>query len=407
MTNPKGRSFLSYRRTRSHEARIAIEAQHDVGIPTWQDLTDLGEGHTETQILEAIADPETANAVCWLTPDLADSKFITRSELPAILKRSQREDGFFVVPVAAGGLAHKDIQAVTGPYLGITDVGQWNVSSVASDPVSCEHAAALARRILKNRVTAISRTLPKGEPLRMVLNTRQKDPPFDPEVALALDWSHRFAGHVVSSPDAWSTHLVPALETVAQACEQHAAGRQIIASGKCALPAAIALGHTFMSTRGISLAWEQQSQVRAPQTWSLRAPRTESGFSATVISADPNEEELALLVSVNSDVQPALGASRSKLQGFRGFVHVTKQGGYPHDIETPGQAVDIVDKIGCALREARVLWPRGKLHLFLAVPAGLAVLIGQTLNSFGPVQTYEHLQVDPIGIYQPAALLIP
>lgn len=46
MTDPTGRSFLSYRRTRLNEARLLIEAQHDVGIPTWQDLTDLAAGHT-------------------------------------------------------------------------------------------------------------------------------------------------------------------------------------------------------------------------------------------------------------------------------------------------------------------------------------------------------------------------
>jgi hypothetical protein len=31
MTDATGRSFLSYRRTRSNEARLLIEAQHDLG----------------------------------------------------------------------------------------------------------------------------------------------------------------------------------------------------------------------------------------------------------------------------------------------------------------------------------------------------------------------------------------
>jgi len=49
--------------------------------------------------------------------------------------------------------------------------------------------------------------------------------------------------------------------------------------------------------------------------------------------------------------------------------------------------------------------PRGTIHLFLAVPAGLAVMIGQTLNTFGPIQTYEHVGTDAVGVYKPAALL--
>ena len=40
-------------------------------------------------------------------------------------------------------------------------------------------------------------------------------------------------------------------------------------------------------------------------------------------------------------------------------------------------------------------------------PAGLAVMIGQTLNTFGPVQTYEHLGTDAVGVSQPAAVLNP
>ena len=41
----------------------------------------------------------------------------------------------------------------------------------------------------------------------------------------------------------------------------------------------------------------------------------------------------------------------------------------------------------------------------MAVPAGLAMLIGQLLNTLGPVQTYEHIQVDAMGVYERAAVL--
>jgi hypothetical protein len=61
-----------------------------------------------------------------------------------------------------------------------------------------------------------------------------------------------------------------------------------------------------------------------------------------------------------------------------------------------------------ALRAARDgFQPRGTLHLFLAVPAGLAMMIGQMLNTFGLVQTYEHIGTDAVGSYQPAAGLQP
>ena len=123
MTDATGRSFLSYRRTRVKEARLLIEAQHDLGIPTWQDLSELEEGHTEALLQEALAGEMTANAVCWLTPDVEVSAVITRTELPAIMRRLDRKDGFFMIPAAAGGLRYEDVTRIAGTYLGLHDLG--------------------------------------------------------------------------------------------------------------------------------------------------------------------------------------------------------------------------------------------------------------------------------------------
>jgi hypothetical protein len=407
MTDPTGRSFLSYRRTRLNEARLLIEAQHDVGIPTWQDLSDLAAGHTDALLREALAADTTANAVCWLTPDIEKSDVITRTELPETLKRIERNDGFFLVPVAAGGLDYKDVSGVVGTYLGTHDLSQWNMQKVASDPITANDAAGIAQHVLKRRVQEISKYLRAGEPLRLVINTRKK-PAFEPGVALSLDWTHRFDGRLANPPDAWKEQLLPALEIVAQSCEQHAPGRRIIAEGLCALPAAVALGSSFLTTRRLPLAWRQISPKRAPVLWSLDEPPESSGFTSQTVNGNVSGDDLAVLLSVASNVEPAFGASRPQLPAFRGMVVVTKAGNYPHDIETPGQAVDIVRIVSEALRQARdKLQPRGAVHLFLAVPAGLAVMIGQSLNTFGPIQTYEHVGSDAVGVYQRAALLAP
>lgn len=406
-TDPTGRSFISYRRTRVNEARLLVEAQHDVGIPTWQDLSELDEGHTDALLREAIAAETTANALCWLTPDVESSNVITRTELPCILKRRDEKDGFFVVPVAAGGLVYDDVTRVIGTYVGRPDLGDWNVRKVASDPISSSEATAVARHVLKRRLQEITKRLPAGEPLRIVLNTR-KAPAFEPGVTLSVDWTHRFDGRQAKPATAWLDHLLPALETIAQHCEQYAPGRRIVAEGLCALPAAVALGTTFLATRGVPLAWRQISPKRPPTLWSLRDAPEPSGFSAEVVSANVNGDDVALLVSVASNVEPAFAASRPGLPPLRCLICVTKEGSYPHDIETSGMVGDTVRVISEAMRRARdEFHPRGAIHLFLAVPAGLAVMIGQTLNTFGPVQTYEHIATDAVGIYEPAALLKP
>lgn len=406
-TDPTGRSFLSYRRTHANEARLLIEAQHDIGIPTWQDLSELDEGHTDALLREEIAADTTANALCWLTPDVESSAVITRTELPCILKRLDQKDGFFVVPVAAGGLDYDDVTRVVGNRLGRHDLGDWNVRKVASDPLVLSEAAHIARCVLKRRLQEIAKRLPAGEPLRVVLNTR-KAPAFEQAVALSIDWTHRFDGRRAKTVTGWNDHLLPALETIAQHSERHASGRPIVAEGLCALPAAVALGTTFLTTRGVSLAWRQLSPKRPPAMWSLRDKVEPSGFSAQVVAGNANGDDVALLVSVASNVEPAFAASRPGLPSFGCLICITKEGSYPHDIETSGMAADIVRVISEAMRRARdEFHPRGALHLFLAVPAGLAVMIGQTLNTFGPVQTYEHIATDAVGAYEPAALLVP
>src|SRR5437867_890448 len=119
MTDPTGRSFLSYRRSRRHEAALMIAAQHEHGIPTWQDISDLDEGSTEEQVNAVLEDSATADAVMWLTPDVAESDFIRKVEVPAILRRVDRGDAFLAVPVAAGGLDYASAGEVATQGLSI------------------------------------------------------------------------------------------------------------------------------------------------------------------------------------------------------------------------------------------------------------------------------------------------
>lgn len=53
------------------------------------------------------------------------------------------------------------------------------------------------------------------------------------------------------------------------------------------------------------------------------------------------------------------------------------------------------------------LAPVNQIHMFMAGPAGLAVMIGQLSNTLGPMQTYEYITQTGTGVYQPAALLRP
>ena len=107
MTDATGRSFLSYRRSRSAEAALLIAANHDHGVPTWQDQRDLNEVPTGDELRRILDDRLTANALLWITPDVESSDVIRKIEVPGILKRVRAGDGFFLVPVCAGGIIYQ------------------------------------------------------------------------------------------------------------------------------------------------------------------------------------------------------------------------------------------------------------------------------------------------------------
>lgn len=406
MTDPTGRSFLSYRRARADEAALLIAAQHDRGIPTWQDVRDLASAPTEDEIRRTLADPATASAVLFITPEVETSPIIRNVEIPKVIQRAEAGDGFFVVPLAAGGLDYTAAAEATSNHLSAQNLSHWNMEKIAAPSLGPEHAAAIADRVLSQRLQAIHRHLPDGDPLRVGLFVRRA-PPFEPGTALCLDWSSRFTEKEASA-DSWERSLLPALASVAAAIRKHAPGREAVAFGLPTLPAALALGCAFLATGGIAMAWEQVTPGRPAQLWSLAQPRETSGFAHRLVSQDPAARDVAVLVSVADNVEPLFAATTKALPPLRGYAHISKSGAYPHMIGSPGEAADIAYAVQDALRTARREYGNmGTVHLFVAVPAGLAVLIGQLLNTFGTVQTYEHVGSDGSGAYRPAAVLHP
>ena len=143
------------------------------------------------------------------------------------------------------------------------------------------------------------------------------------------------------------------------------------------------------------------------QVWSRMANREDSGFADAMSAGAVDATDLAVLVSVNSDVSSAVATSAAATGPFRAYVHVKRadsaQGAL---LQSPGQALDVAERTVAAVRNARHEYGiSGRIHLFAAIPAGLSMLIGQMLNTLGPVQIYEHIQSDATGRYKPAVLL--
>ena len=412
MTDPCGRSFLSYRRTRIREAELLIAAQHDLGIPTWHDLENLETGPTEDQLRATLNAETTANAIVWLTRDVEKSPVIRNVELPVIIARERRQDGFFAFWAAAGGLDYAAAaKAGAVPFM-TENLVHRNQCKVAGDPITAAEARDVAERVLCQRLRRIHERLPPHEPLRLGLYTRRRPPQAPGNAALVLDWHHRFdpgTGHRMAHAGAWDDSLLPALRTIRACVEVEAPGRPLLAAGFAGLPAVTALGAALLAPAGIDVSWEQEIPGQSAQRWSLACPRTPSGFVSACLPHDPAGTDLAVMVSVNALVETA-AAQVVQATRPRACVQVKHRGDAVGNslLADAGQAVDLAWTVVEAMRNARTTYPKvagGTVHLFMAVPAGIAMMVGQLLNTFGTVQTYEYIAKG--GRYEPAARLTP
>jgi hypothetical protein len=404
-TDPTGRCFISYRRSRRAEIRQLVAALHDHGVPTWQDLTDLDEEPLEPALRAALADPGIASGVLWITPEVDGSPVITGVEISGLTDRAERGDGFYLVPVAAGGLDYGAAARTALARTTLNDFGAWNLARVHHDPITDNDAIAIARRVLARRVAAVHATLPAGAPLVIDVYTRGPAA-HRPEAALTVDLTHRFDGRHAHA-GAWHAHVLPALDAIVDETARRTPGRLLRFHGLVGLPTAVALGTALLAPRAVPAAWMQYTPRRPDTAYSLAEPRQPSGFRVAIRDHHPDTEDLAVLVSVSENTVPAVYAT-SGLPAFRGWVQADPPGVHPHLFSEPGEAVDLAHEIVTAIRAARGRYGRiSDLHLFIAGPAGLAFLLGQLLNTLGTVHTYEHVNDHSIGHYRPAVALQP
>lgn len=290
------------------------------------------------------------------------------------------------------------------------DIGEFNISKAAGDPIDHHEAAKIARQILRQRIEMLHRHLPVDEPLIVNIYTGAP-PPFQAGNALTIDWTQRFVGGRTALPGAWEDFLLPALKDIVEAIQTQAHERAVEITGLLSLPGAVALGCAFLEPRGIKISWRPR---QAPnQFWNIKEPRKSSGFVSTLRPDTLTGEELAVLVSVDNKVSPAFTRSKDYLGvEFRAISEVVNPGLAPdttrHEINTPGEAADIAFIVRQAIISARNQHPEIKrTHLFMAVPVGLAMMIGQLMNTCGMIQTYEFNADNHECPYQAAVLLNP
>lgn len=404
-TDPTGLCFISYRRARLEEIRLLVATLHEHGIPTWQDLKNLDEEPLEPGLRAALTDPQTASGLLWITPDIADSPIITGVEIPGLINRAERQDGFYLIPVAAGGLDYAAAAQAATAVTTLNDFAAWNVLRLGRDPLVDEDALVIARRVLARRVAAVHAALAPSAPFNIDIYTRTPAIKH-PDAALTVDLTHRFDGRI-AKVDAWQQRVMPALEAIVEAVATRAPGRAMEFRGLIGLPAATALGATLLAPRGLTASWMQYTPGAPAEPYTLTADRKDCGFTVGLHDGRPSGADLGISVNVSGTTIPAIQVTPD-LPDFRAWVQADPPGNHPHMFSEAGEALDLAYRIIEEVRTARARYGCiGDLHLFVAGPVGLAFLLGQLLNTLGCVHTYEHVSDTATGHYRAAVSLRP
>lgn len=178
------------------------------------------------------------------------------------------------------------------------------------------------------------------------------------------------------------------IDAAAQELRQRDVHR-VIVRGALRLPAWFATGAALRHVRGFSIAAVQHGDI-----WASEAAGSGAGLVERRLSERPGGgEDLVVAVGVATDPTAAVNrfVDAADLPVGRVAVLLPGRGPGPESVRdaatAASMAVGIRDQVRALLEEA----PAERIHLFLAAPGGLALLLGHRWNALRPTSVYEHL----------------
>ena len=359
------------------------------GAPTWRDLDDLAPEPTEQELVATLKDPNTAGAVMLVSPEVADSSFIKHIEAHRIFQRHSARDGFLVKPVLIQ-LCYREANAALGSPAGFQDLNDWNLHKVEGQELYESAARTVACDVLNRRLATVAMDH-LGSPLRVGLYSRRVAAEAD--FTLHLDFSPYFDGR--ASPSGTYNTIEQALVDSASALARNFCEVPIAATGYAALPLGVLFGAVLSPLAGFQLSWQQGFAGLSKDTWSLAVEPEHVQVDCSVKQASPSSEEVILALGISANIEQAV-AEFLELNSIRprAAMHISVVDGsvLPGHQLSAGEGLSIVYQV---IKEVRKFkddsgLARLRLHLFLACPLAMAVMLGQLLNTLSECVLYEH-----------------
>lgn len=238
----------------------------------------------------------------------------------------------------------------------------------------------------------------KAGPARAILSIATlKSDPLASDADHAIDWVDRFDGDFDYTkrrplpPNSWA-QLQADIE---DAPRRLPAGTTAVSvTGSIRLAPAFLVGTTFRMVTGTDLAAVQRGRAGA-QLWSTNDPFDTALVPGAIEHEIGQGDEIAVAIAVSTDLsEDVLEYLREQNVPVGKLIVLTppsssaQDGSVPDSATANALAVGIRDHLRRSTRRVR------RIHLFLACPMGLAVLLGNRWNRLCQTVVYEDIKID-------------
>ncbi|MFX0195986.1 MAG: SAVED domain-containing protein [Candidatus Hodarchaeota archaeon] len=367
--------FLSYSRKNLDDLRTIARTLMIHGIRIWQDINNLGTGVTEHKIREAIQQM-CSGLVFYSTALSVQSSMIRKIELPEAEARHKKDPSFHIVPIFRLSVKETD-EALKGCLR--IPISNFNGAKVEPkgqvDDVLV--AAQEAAKIILNEIE-----INEIPPLPIGLASKQKT---GENVVLDLDFTSFFSNGLPSQ-EVWDKEFSSALVRVKNALVlKKMAHLRLYSFAHLSL--GFLFGYIFRERTGFKLEIEQISDGKR-EIWSTSALPEENPFEMSVLPGELDSKNLCVKISLMSNDRSSLPSYANKSGfSFRALLELSPPN-FPYIISS-GQAVEIANQLANKIKQMHAEYGTNTVHIFAAIPLGLALLIGYKLNACGKIQCYE------------------
>jgi hypothetical protein len=384
-TPPLARFLASYRRLRTDDAMPELYLQTNRDLDPYDRVMVLRDGRT-CLLLPKLASVGPRSAAGKERARWAAALRITENELLELLgtlrfhtgRGRQLECERAGVLMLAAGLRYDD-DALT---LGVAAVRRWVIDGVRTQTLP----------ELQQRVDALNLGLADPRAILLV-QAIDRDPHLE-DATEQLDWvdfydgSNAFERVVPRDPAAWTTM---AAELDAAAARLRAARhRRILVRGALRQATFFAVGAALRQVTGVEIAYVQHGHL-----WSSDHAADRQTRLAERVDDLGGKDGLAVAVAVSTDPADAVRKylAANQIPTKRLLTLFPEPGSGDQAIPTASAGVATAMAVREHVRRQVEELEADRVHLFLAGPGGLALLLGHRWNRVAPTQVYEHLGI--------------